>query len=311
MGGEVSVASVKGAGSTFSFTIKIQPRLSKEHDLPSHLIKNKRILIIDECALNANTATKQLAVWGASAKCITDYSNVQPYLSIEARHYDAILIDYYFFKKAPPVHIKALKSFINIHHCKLVIMAPMSYSKQKSHLKIKTDCMIFKPLTPSDLFDSLTNDKFIEQQQHQAQLENELTHTPKVDSSEPQLLLVEDNKINQVVASALLKQAGVTFDIAENGLEAIAKLNEKQGRPYALILMDCQMPEMDGYQATQAIRDGKAGEKNNNITIIALTANAMQGDKEKCLAAGMNDYLSKPLDLAALKPKLQQWLGIQ
>ena len=114
-----------------------------------------------------------------------------------------------------------------------------------------------------------------------------------------------------MVASALLKQAGVTFDIAENGLEAIVKLNAKQGKPYKLVLMDCQMPEMDGYQATKAIREGDAGKDNENITIIALTANAMQGDKEKCLAAGMNDYLSKPLDLAALQPKLQQWLGIQ
>ena len=71
------------------------------------------------------------------------------------------------------------------------------------------------------------------------------------------------------------------------------------------------MPVMDGYQATQAIREGKAGKHNKNITIIALTANAMQGDREKCLDAGMNDYLTKPLDSAALEPKLQQWLGTQ
>lgn len=198
-----------------------------------------------------------------------------------------------------------------MHSCKLVLMAPMSYSPEESKVGMEVDCMIFKPLTPSDLFDSLTNDKYIEQQQQQAQLQNKLTKAPVLDSSEPQLLLVEDNKINQVVASALLKQAGVIFDIAENGLEAIVKLNAKQGKPYKLVLMDCQMPEMDGYQATKAIREGDAGKGNENITIIALTANAMQGDKEKCLAAGMNDYLSKPLDLAALKPKLQQWLGIQ
>ena len=187
----------------------------------------------------------------------------------------------------------------------------MSYSQENSKLGMKVDCMIFKPLTPSDLFDSLTNDKFIEQQQRQAQLQNKLTKAPITDSTEPQLLLVEDNKINQVVASALLKQAGVSFDIAENGLDAIVKLNAKQGKPYKLILMDCQMPEMDGYQATKAIREGDAGKCNQNTTIIALTANAMQGDKEKCLAAGMNDYLSKPLDLAALQPKLEQWLGTQ
>ena len=311
MNGEVSVNSMQGEGSTFSFTVQIQPRLSKEQDLPSHLIKNKHILIIDECSLNANTANKQLTVWGAKVNCIHNYLEVDDYLSNVTTHPGAILVDYYFFEKAPQTHITALKNFINMHSCKLVIMAPMSYSSEESKVGMEVDCMIFKPLTPSDLFDSLTNDKYIEQQQQQAQLQNKLTKAPVLDSSEPQLLLVEDNKINQVVASALLKQAGVTFDIAENGLEAIVKLNAKQGKPYKLVLMDCQMPEMDGYQATKAIREGDAGKDNENITIIALTANAMQGDKEKCLAAGMNDYLSKPLDLAALQPKLQQWLGIQ
>ncbi|MEM5513744.1 ATP-binding protein [Pseudoalteromonas sp. AS84] len=311
MNGEVSVNSMQGEGSTFSFTIQIQPRLSKEQDLPSHLIKNKHILIIDECSLNANTASKQLTVWGAKVNCLRDYLEVDDYLNNVTTHPEAILVDYYFFEKAPQTHITALKNFINMHSCKLVLMAPMSYSPEESKVGMEVDCMIFKPLTPSDLFDSLTNDKYIEQQQQQAQLQNKLTKAPVLDSPEPQLLLVEDNKINQVVASALLKQAGVIFDIAENGLEAIVKLNAKQGKPYKLVLMDCQMPEMDGYQATKAIREGDAGKGNENITIIALTANAMQGDKEKCLAAGMNDYLSKPLDLAALKPKLQQWLGIQ
>jgi CheY-like chemotaxis protein len=187
-------------------------------------------------------------------------------------------------------------------------MAPMSYSQKNSTLAMNVDCMIFKPLTPSDLFDSLTNEKFLEQQLNQAQLTNTLTKAPITDSSEPVLLLVEDNKINQVVASALLKEAGVTFDIAENGEEAISKLNAKQNNPYKLILMDCQMPIMDGYQATQAIRQGEAGETYNRVSIIALTANAMQGDREKCIAAGMDDYLTKPLDMAALKPKLQHWL---
>ncbi|MEL0641883.1 ATP-binding protein [Pseudoalteromonas aliena] len=309
MNGEVNVTSMLDEGSTFSFTIKIQPCLSKQQDLPSHLIKNKHILIIDECTLNANTANKQLSVWGANVKCINDYDQINQLLDNSIVIPDAILVDYYFFEKAQQTRVTTLKHFINMHDCKLVIMAPMSFSQKNSKLNIKVDCMIFKPLTPSDLFDSLTNDKFIEQQHRQAQLQNKLTQAPITNSAKPQLLLVEDNKINQVVASALLKQIGVTFDIAENGLDAIVKLNAKQGKPYKLVLMDCQMPEMDGYQATKAIREGDAGKDNENITIIALTANAMQGDKEKCLEAGMNDYLSKPLDLAALQPKLQQWLG--
>lgn len=309
MGGSVSVNSVEGEGSTFSFSVKIQPRLSKEQDLPSHLINNKRILFIDECHLNTSIATKQLTIWGAHVEFINDYNEVLIHLEETTHSYDAILVDYHFFSVAAKTQTTALQNFIKKFKCKSVIMAPMSYSQKESTLKMNVDCMIFKPLTPSDLFDSLTNEKFLEQQLNQAQLTNTLTKAPIKDSSEPVLLLVEDNKINQVVASALLKEAGVIFDIAENGEQAISKLNAKQNNPYKLILMDCQMPIMDGYQATQAIRQGGAGEKYNAVSIIALTANAMQGDREKCIAAGMDDYLTKPLDMAALKPKLQHWLG--
>ncbi|WP_351059988.1 hypothetical protein, partial [Psychrobacter sp. TB20-MNA-CIBAN-0197] len=90
-----------GEGSTFSFTVQIQPRLSKEQDLPSHLIKNKHILIIDECSLYANTANKQLTVWGAKVNCIHNYLEVDDYLSNVTTHPGAILVDYYFFEKAP------------------------------------------------------------------------------------------------------------------------------------------------------------------------------------------------------------------
>ena len=311
MEGEVSVTSMLNEGSTFSFSIKIQPRLTKAQDLPSHLINNKHILIIDACTLNANIAAKQLRVWGAHVNILSDYSGIINYFDNCDTQPDALLVDYHFFEQAAHPQINTLKNRVTTKQSKLVVMAPMSYSQEHNNIGINIDCLIFKPLTPSDLFDSLTNDKYIEQQQRQAQLQNELTEKPKEISAQAQVLLVEDNKVNQVVASALLKQVGLTFDIAQNGQDALDKLNSSQDKKYQLVLMDCQMPVMDGYQATQAIREGKAGKHNKHITIIALTANAMQGDREKCLDAGMNDYLTKPLDSAALEPKLQQWLGTQ
>jgi PAS domain S-box-containing protein len=324
MHGEVSVTSAVDVGSTFSFSVKIQPRLSTKQDLPSHLIKNKHILIVDECALNANVAFKQLTLWGANVQCITQYDEVIDYINNTQDFPDAVLIDYYFFETAPQAQITALKNMLYKRLSKLILMAPMSYAYDESHLAVKIDCMIFKPLTPSDLFDSLVNESFIEKQYkarpqpmlapsfipHEL-MEQKEENNECIINPEPHILLVEDNKVNQVVASALLKRSGITFDIAENGLQAIEKLNQKIGTPYALILMDCQMPEMDGYQATQAIRNGEGGNANKNITIIALTANAMQGDREKCLSAGMNDYLTKPLDISALEPKLHQWLDKQ
>lgn len=120
------------------------------------------------------------------------------------------------------------------------------------------------------------------------------------------ILLVEDNEINQVVAQEMLKQCGLQAHVAGNGHEALAAL--KSTSQYKLVLMDCQMPHMDGYDATQRIRAGEAGEHYRTVPIVALTAHAMKGDKEKCLNVGMNDYVTKPIDLALLAKVLTNYL---
>ena len=119
------------------------------------------------------------------------------------------------------------------------------------------------------------------------------------------LLLVEDHPINQQVARGMLKKLGFGTDIANDGREALDCLSQKE---YHLVLMDCQMPVMDGYQATQAIRHQASGIKNPNIPIIAMTANAMAGDRQRCLDAGMNDYLPKPIRQEMLSAMLEKWL---
>jgi len=123
------------------------------------------------------------------------------------------------------------------------------------------------------------------------------------------ILLVEDNRINQLVALGVLNDLGLNADVAGNGIEAIESLKAALNScPYSVVIMDCQMPEMDGYDATRAIRQGKAGEENKNIPIVAMTANAMQGDKEKCLQAGMSEYLAKPIASDTLRAILVKWL---
>lgn len=123
------------------------------------------------------------------------------------------------------------------------------------------------------------------------------------------ILLVEDNFINQEVAKEQLSQLFLKPDIAENGREAIEMLKESTAEPFQLILMDCQMPELDGYEATKIIRSGGAGGCHTQVPIVALTANAMRGDKEKCIASGMDDYLSKPFDIAELENVLLKHLS--
>ena len=120
------------------------------------------------------------------------------------------------------------------------------------------------------------------------------------------ILLVEDNQINQQVSLAILEKLGFKSDIAKDGTEALRMLSEKA---YDLVLMDCQMPGMDGFEASKKIRNGDAGSLNTNVIIIALTANVLAGDKDRCFESGMNDYISKPVQANYLLAKLEKWLN--
>lgn len=121
------------------------------------------------------------------------------------------------------------------------------------------------------------------------------------------ILIAEDNAINQRVAMRMLEKLGIEADIVENGrcaLEAVQRIH------YPLVLMDCQMPEMDGFQATAAIRAWEAASRISRIPIVAMTAHAMPGDRERCLASGMDDYISKPISLAGLETVVSKWIEI-
>jgi CheY-like chemotaxis protein len=122
------------------------------------------------------------------------------------------------------------------------------------------------------------------------------------------ILVVEDNIVNQKVAKGLLKKLHLAADTVANGQEAVTALGE---RDYDLVLMDCQMPVMDGYEATRCIRDTRTPVRDHAVPIIALTANAMPGDQEKCMLAGMDDYLAKPVKPRALAAMLQKWLPVK
>jgi len=198
-------------------------------------------------------------------------------------------------------------------HIKFIMLCDVSKTEDAGSVLDKTfHAAVNKPIKPSDLFNALAiTTKNTDALQQSSSHRNRFveTQTPNDWPENTRLLLVEDVHVNQLVAKGILANIGSSTDIAANGLEAINSLRSAlESQPYTHILMDCQMPEMDGYEASQKIRAGAAGNRYIDIPIIAMTANAMKGDKNKCLAAGMNDYLSKPIDQSLLKKKLQVWV---
>jgi CheY-like chemotaxis protein len=173
---------------------------------------------------------------------------------------------------------------------------------------------VSKPVKPSSLLDALVT--ALAAKAHEslgvgpdeapAPVRSQVASDPVLSPDGPRILLVEDNAVNCMLAKAVLKKFGHAADVAEDGAIAIEKLKESH---YDLVLMDCQMPVLDGYAATRLIREPATGVLDPRIPIVAMTANAMQGDREKCLAAGMDDYLAKPLRQDELQAKLEYWLA--
>lgn len=171
-------------------------------------------------------------------------------------------------------------------------------------VKIGVAAYLTKPVRQSDLFDCLAlvlAGEAAKQPAHALVTKHSIAELRRANI---RILLVEDNEVNQQVAIGLLKKLGQRADIARNGAEAITALTE---RDYDLVFMDMQMPVMDGMEATARIRDPASGVRNHRVTIIAMTANAMQGDREKCLASGMDDYIAKPVTVEALNQMIRKW----
>ncbi len=328
MDGDIQVSSQLNQGSTFKFTVTLATSEKSQQVLPKIDISRLNLLIVDDNATNRAVLRGQLEHWGAKvteADCATNALDIC-YQQIKKAHdvfFDAALLDMQMPDMDGAKLGKALLAEKKFTKMKLIMMTSISdHNDAQYFANLGFSGFFPKPATTEDIFDALavivsdgealaeapnivTKDYLntltrTENHAHNKQtINNEITNNIK-------LLLVEDNRINQQVALGILKQLNLSADIANNGLEAIAKL---QRQHYHVVLMDCQMPELDGYQATKRIRQGDAGEKNKHIVVIAMTANAMQGDKEKCLQVGMNDYLSKPIDPQKLEKKLIHWLS--
>ncbi|WP_415885091.1 ATP-binding protein [Neptuniibacter sp. QD37_6] len=313
MDGTISVESIEGTGSTFEFQIHLEATPTPQEVSPEVDISGLNILIVNTNRTYNAILTKQLSAWGAQeVKCRTEndlLSLNESCYEINGSSYDIIFICYQPEEELGLQLIQKLESQSQLSEAKLILMTPMTHLEQHFVVPAINCCASFpKPATIKDLTRSLqaaVNGKAME---FATPDKKEL---PKVDTSTPSLkrvLIAEDNRVNQMVISGIMTELGLEFDIAENGLETLKQLDLAPQNSYGLILMDCQMPEMDGYEATQKIRKGTTKCNYSDIPIVAITANAMQGDEEKCKAAGMSDYLAKPVQLELLVEKLNKWL---
>ena len=190
----------------------------------------------------------------------------------------------------------------------LIMLTSMGSRGDVKRLKeIGFSAYLAKPIKQSSLYDCLAtvhhvSEHTLKKTSSRIITRHFITETQK---QKTRILLAEDNRINQKVALGLLRKLGFMADAVITGKEAVQALKDTR---YDLVLMDCQMPEMDGYQATAQIRSVTSGVLNPDVTIIAMTANAMKGDREKCMDAGMNDYLAKPVKFKDLSHMLEKYL---
>lgn len=340
MDGTITVNSVDRQGSTFSINLQLVQSEMIDQPLPALDISGVEVLIVENNKSSCSVLQRQLEKWGAIV--YTALSSEQALILCDEKHakkqgkaFDIALIN----KQLPDINGvelgELLRSKQNSKNIPLAIMTNLGTKDDANYVSSLGFSGYFtKPIIADDLISTLSfilqcgdlatpslnqatrlsNIKSdLKTTKASMPLESNLSQVEDTESDEIKsvnkykILLVEDNKVNQQVAEFMLTKLGYEFEVAENGLEAVNILSNKQDY-FDLILMDCQMPEMDGYEASRHVRESNAGELNQTIPIIALTANAMEGDKEKCLAAGMDSYLSKPIQLAKLKNVLEDYL---
>ncbi len=305
MGGEIGVESVIGKGSTFWFTVRLRKSPSLQCTLDNdHRLVNMRALIVDDNAVSGQFIHEQIVGWKMRNGIATTGAEALSRLHRATREGDPYLlaiIDQQMPGMDGMALAREIKADPTISDTRLILLASFGKRVNLEELRASgfTDCC-FKPVVQSNLFGCLTNALGAAP----ATLPYSPAEQRQPSSLIPQrqkarVLIAEDNPVNQLVALGQLKQLGYTADTASNGRAALDALERTH---YDIILMDCQMPEIDGYEATRRIRIRNGGFPQPYI--IAMTAHAMTGDSEKCLAAGMNDYVSKPVVLEMLAAAL-------
>ena len=310
MGGSIGVESEIGHGSRFYFDIEFT-RADDETELPLQPppdLSGMRVLVVDDNAVARETLQSMLESFSFDVSVVS--SGAAALVELERAcgadsdgRYDLVLMDW----KMPGMDGVEASRLIQqsdwLPQLPTVIMVT-AYSRDevmKEAHKVGIDGFLVKPVNASTLFNAIVEALTLSDDGEALPVPVSM---PTINLSGARVLVVEDNRINQRIAREILQGVGVEVEIAANGAIAVQVVRDHS---FDLVLMDLQMPEMDGYQATRMIRKDKQFDA---LPIVAMTAHAMAGDREKCLDAGMNDHLAKPIDPNHLFAVLQRWIDI-
>ncbi len=310
MNGEMKVVSELGKGSAFSFNAEFEKQTLALKSTARHDLVDLRVLIVDDNATNREIVDHHARDWKMRSALAASGPQALEILRESAAldPFDLAILDMQMPEMDGLMLGREIKADPTIAATRLVMLTSLGNQMDAEDMKkAGIEACVLKPVKQSRLFNRIA-----EVMAGHMPLGRKKTQTgtvrltaavkPPPVKKAARILLAEDNIINQKVALGLLNNIGYSADVANNGLEVLSAL---QLKTYDLILMDCQMPELDGYETTQRIR---ANPDCANLHIVAMTANAMRGESEKCLDAGMDDYLSKPVRLEALRDMVARWM---
>ena len=310
MGGEIGVHSRQGEGSAFWFSLPLAlDAVPRVLPLPEVDLTGLRVLIVDDNQVNRKVLHEQITSWGMRNGSFESGPEALEALRAAARSgdpYDFALLDYQMPGMDGAELAVAIKADPALAGTALVMLTSVGHlTEVKIHEGTGIDACLTKPVRQSYLLNTLATTR--SRRMHssvpekaeaaaQMSIDLKLAHPPRT-------LVVEDNTVNQKVAVRMLERLGLRADVAANGREAVEMCRLV---PYELIFMDCQMPEMDGFAAAREIRLMESNAQPS-ATIIAMTAEAMAGTREECLAAGMDDYIAKPVKFDHLRDAVKSW----
>jgi CheY-like chemotaxis protein len=299
MGGRIWVESTVGKGSTFAFEIEAQPApgiARPTSAAKTALVSGHRLLVVDDNAICGRTLCQQMAAWGMVPRAVTSVTDAVALLD-RGEHFDVVLVDYAIGEFDGLRLIESIQTRASSAHPALALMTVpgLLRSREGGACTVAT---INKPIKVGTLLELLCELL----QGRVATRAPAAKPPPELNEAHPiSILVAEDNPVNQRVAVLMLQRLGYRADVVGNGREAI---RAAQQRAYDLILMDVQMPDIDGLQASEAICASLPPERRPRI--VAMTANASVGDRDRCLQVGMSDFLTKPVRAEDLRRAIEE-----